>query len=207
MKIAPEIKNRLKTTLRNSILRILDGKHLKEYKYLYGEFDKNNYDRYSVNNLPNESGFCYGELVKWSKDLNPKCVLIVGETKSTAKILKDKIDAIEVFTSGLSNTDYKWNFEEDLPKIEKKFDLIVSQAILEHLLNPYKHLQDLTNIVTSKGYIIIHTVMPGFPYHRYPIDSVRFFPDWFEESANRLGLKVIRKRIRNTHIFYMYQRI
>lgn len=207
MKIATEIKNRIKTTIRNSILRILDGKHLKEYTKIYGEFDKNNYDKYSVNNLPNESGFCYGELVKWSKDINPRCVLLVGEIKSTARILKEKINAFEVLTSGLSNVDYKWNFEEDLPKIEKRFDLILSQAILEHLLNPYKHLQDLTNMIASKGYIIVHTVMPGFPYHRYPIDSVRFFPDWFEESAIRLGLKVIRKRMNDTHIFYMYQKI
>jgi len=207
MKILTEIENKTKTIIRNFILRILDGKHIKEYENLYGEFDKHNYDKYSVNNLPNESGFYYGELVKWSSDINPKCVLLVGERKSTARILKDKIDATEVLTSGLSNVDYKWNFEEDLPKIDKKFDLIVSQAIFEHLLNPYKHLNDLSNIVTSKGHIIIHTVMPGFPYHRYPIDSVRFFPDWFEESANRFGLKVIRKRMKDTQIFYMYQKI
>jgi SAM-dependent methyltransferase len=207
MKITTDIKNKMKSTIRNSILRVLDAKHFKEYSNLYGEFDRNNYDKYLVNNLPNESGFCFGEIVKWSIDINPECILLVGEDNITASVLKDQINALEVLTTGLSNVDYKWDFEEDLPKIEKRIDLILSQAVLEHLLNPYKHLQDLTNLVKSKGHIIVHTVMPGFSYHRYPIDSVRFFPDWFEESANRLGLKVIKKRMKDTHIFYMYQKI
>jgi len=88
-----------------------------------------------------------------------------------------------------------------------KIDLVVSQAILEHLINPYKHLHDLTNLISSKGYIMIHTVTPGFPYHRYPIDSLRFFPDWFEEVAKRFNLNVINRKIPDTHIFYMYQKI
>lgn len=202
-----KIKNEIKAIIRNFILKNLDRKHIKEYEKLYGSFDKNNYDNYTVNNLPNESGLYNGELIKWSADVNPKCALLVGESKNTAKVLKDKINAVEVLTAGLSDVDYYWNFEEDIPIIEKEIDLILSQAMFEHLLNPYKHLQDLTNLITKKGHIIIHTVMPGFHYHRYPIDSVRFFPDWFEETANRFRLKIIRKRMNNTHIFYMYKKI
>lgn len=196
-----------KTKLKHFVQRILEKKQIKEYEKLYGEFDKNNYNSFSVHNLPSESGFYWGEIIKWSADINPKCVLFVGENKSTAKILKDKINAGKVLTAGLSDVDYKWNFEEDYPVIEKNVDLIVSQAIFEHLLNPYKHLHDLSNLISSKGHIIIHTVMPGFRYHRYPIDSCRFFPDWFEEVAKRFEFIIIKKRIQNTHIFYMYQKI
>lgn len=195
-----------KTKIRQFVQRILDKKYVKEYEKLYGDFDKNNYDVFSIQNLPSESGFYWGELIKWSADVKPKCVLFVGENKNTAKILKEKINAGEVLTAGLSNVDYKWNFEDSFPKIDKKVDLIVSQAIFEHLLNPYKHLQDMSNLVTSKGHIIIHTVMPGFPYHRYPIDSMRFFPDWFEEAAQRFKLRIVNKRMLDTHIFYMYQK-
>jgi SAM-dependent methyltransferase len=197
----------VKTQIRQFIQRILDRKQIKEHERIYGEFDKNNYNEFTIQNLPSESMFYWGELIKWATDINPKCALFAGENKATAKILNEKINAIEVLTAGLSEVDYKWNFEEDLPKIDKKVDLIVSQAILEHLLNPYKHLQDLTNIVCSNGYIIIHTVMPGFGYHRYPIDAFRFFPDWFEEVAKRFDLKIIKKRMQDTHIFYMYQKI
>jgi 2-polyprenyl-3-methyl-5-hydroxy-6-metoxy-1,4-benzoquinol methylase len=111
-----------------------------------------------------------------------------------------------VITAGLSDVDYKWNFEEKHPAIENKIDLIVSQAIFEHLLNPYKHFQDLADIISHNGHIIIHTVMPSFPYHRFPIDALRFFPDWFEECAKRFALKIIRKRIQDGHIFYMFQK-
>jgi hypothetical protein len=198
----------VKTKIKHFVKRNLEKKQIKEYEKLYGEFDKNNYDNFLVHNLPSESGFYWGEIIKWSKDINPKCVLFVGENKSTAKILKGKINASEVLTAGLSDVDYKWNFEEDCPVIENNFDLIVSQAIFEHLLNPYKHLRDLSSLISSNrgGHIIIHTVMPGFRYHRYPIDSFRFFPDWFEETSKRFKLKIIKKRIQNTHIFYMYQK-
>ncbi|UCH45087.1 MAG: hypothetical protein JSV11_12470, partial [Nitrospiraceae bacterium] len=117
------------------------------------------------------------------------------------------IHAGEVLTAGLSDADYIWNFEEDIPVIKNTVDLVISQAIFEHLLNPYKHLHDLSNLIQSTGYIIIHTVIPGFPYHRHPIDSLRFFPDWFEEAAQRFHLKIIKKRIKDTHIFYMYQKV
>lgn len=195
-----------RTKLKHFVQRIIEKKQIEEYEKLYGEFDKNNYHNFEVRNLPSESGFYWGEIINWSAGINPKCVLFVGENKSTANILKDKIKASEVFTAGLSDVDYKWNFEEDYPIIEKSVDLIVSQAIFEHLLNPYKHLHDLSNIVSSKGHIIIHTVMPGFRYHRYPIDACRFFPDWFEEVAKRFELVIAKKRIQNTHIFYMYRK-
>ena len=202
-----KIVNDIKSVIRNFILKNIDRKHIKEYERLYGKFDRTNYNKYAVYNLSNESGFYYGELVKWSRDLNPKCALLVGESKNIASVLKDRISAVEVLTTGLSNVDFIWNFEEDPPIIEKEIDLIISQAIFEHLLNPYKHLQDLTNLIIDKGHIIIHTEMPGFHYHRYPIDSVRFFPDWFEETAKRFELKIVQKRMKNTHIFYMYQKI
>lgn len=193
--------------IRQFLQRILDRKQIKEHEKLYGQFDKNNYNGFSVYNLPSESGFYWGELIKWSAEINPKCVLFAGENKSTANILKDKINAGKVLTAGLSDVDYLWNFEEDFPVIETNVDLVVSQAIFEHLLDPYKHLHDLTKLVSRKGYIIIHTVMPGYSYHRYPIDTFRFFPDWFEEVANRFELEIIKKRINDTHIFYMYQKI
>jgi hypothetical protein len=76
---------------------------------------------------------------------------------------------------------------------------------LEHLLNPYKHLCDLLSMLTQEGYLIIQTVCPGYPYHRYPVDTLRFYPDWFEEVGKRLKLTVIHRRVKNNNIFYMYQ--
>lgn len=212
MQLIKEMIQRTLQRLGYEIHRIPDDKPyntitFKRFEKIYGEFDKNNYEDFLISNLPCESTFYWGELIKWSADIHPENVLFVGENKKTAEILKDKINARKVLTAGLSDVDYKWNFEEDPPVIEMKVDLIISQAIFEHLLNPYKHFQDLTSLISSEGYIMIHTVIPGFSYHRHPIDSLRFFPDWFEELATRFGLKIIKKRIKNSHIFYMYQKI
>jgi len=68
-------------------------------------------------------------------------------------------------------------------------------------------MQDLGRLLLSGGYLIVHTAIPGFWYHRFPIDAFRFFPDWFEEMAKKLKLSITRKRIKRTQIFYMYKKI
>lgn len=199
--------NKLEKIMKKLLTRKKDKDQLAYFEKLYGKFDKNDYEIFKIGNLPSESGYYHGEIIKWAADIIPGSILFVGENKITAAILKDKLNANEVYTTGLLEADYIWNFEENIPHaLERKFDLIVSQAIFEHLLNPYKHLDDLSKLLNINGCIIIHTVMPGFKYHRYPIDAVRFFPDWFEEVAKRLKMQIERKRIKGTHIFYMYKK-
>ena len=200
-----------RTKIKRKIINILTRKRIEKlfvkWEKTYGTFDSNNYDAFSVDDLSNESGFYHGELIKWSADLYPNCVLFAGENTKTATYLKEKINAKKVITAGLSEVDYRWNFEHNAPEIPEKLDLIISHAIFEHLLNPYQHLSELARLVETQGVLIIHTVMPGFRYHRYPVDTLRFYPDWFEEMADRLRLKIVNKRIKEDHIFYMYQKI
>ena len=150
----------------------------------------------------------HGEIIKWARDINPspRKTLLAGDNRDTAQRLRQKIQVQSIDTAGLSNVDYTWDFEEDPPKMGQ-YDLIVSQAILEHLLSPYKHMQDLTSLLAPGGFLIVHTVCPGCPYHRFPIDAFRFYPDWFEETARRLRLNIVKKRIKGTHIFYMYRKV
>jgi len=183
-----------------------------EWEKIYGEFDKkNDYRLYTLKKLGNESTSYQGEIIKWVKDIlfsfSPEQkILFTGETKKVVEQLKLSFQTKKIESCGLTNTDYKWNFEEDPPSEMKEFDLIVSQAILEHLLNPYKHMHDLTGLLTLNGYLIIHTVLPGYRYHRYPIDALRFYPDWFEEIAKKLKLTIIKRRVRKTHLFYLYKK-
>ena len=182
----------------------------KTWENIYGEFDKTDYEDFTLRGLPNEATFYFGEIIKWAQDIRPepKRVLLAGENNNTVRHLQPEIGVEHIYTSGLSNVDYEWNYENDPPAMGS-FDLIISQAMLEHLLNPYKHMCDLANLLTPGGYLIVHSVCHGYPYHRYPIDAFRFFPDWFEEIAKRLNLDIIKKRIkdiRNNHIFYMYQK-
>jgi SAM-dependent methyltransferase len=201
----------LKTKAKEFLLDLLTKKQkqedFKRWEELYGTFDQKNYDEFSVTDLPSESGMYHGELIKWARDLKPKAILFAGENNETAIRLKELMQAEKVYTAGLTGTDFQWDFEKDAPRLEENFDLLVSQAILEHLLNPYKHVEDLSNLLQENGHLILHTVLPGFQYHRHPIDAMRFFPDWFEEAGQRMGMKVVRKRIVGTHIFYMYKKI
>jgi SAM-dependent methyltransferase len=187
--------------------RIRQRRQAEAYESVYGALDWGQYDDFTVRDLPCESTFYWGEVIKWSADTHPRCVLFAGENRATAAILREKINAGRVLTAGLSDdVDYRWDFEEEPPSIQEEVDLIVSQAIFEHLLNPFQHLCDLSRLVAHGGHIVVHTHTPGFPYHRYPIDALRFFPDWFEESADRLGLTVVRRRVRENFLFYMYRK-
>jgi len=182
--------------------------HLDEFERMYGSFDLTDYDNFELRGLPNESGICSGEIIKWAKDITPppKKVLLAGENLNTAEHLRHVFPGADLYTTGLLNVDYEWNFENDPPSMGN-FDLVISHAILEHLLNPHKHICDLTSITAAGGFLIVHSVCPGFPYHRFPIDACRFYPDWFEEAAKRLNLIVTKRRIKeDSTIFYMYQK-
>ena len=194
--------------LARHYFKLANKKQLIEWEKIYGAYDKTQYEAYTIQDLPSESSMYHGEIIKWAQDLfpPPKRVLMSGEGKGTARHVQEKIQAKKIYTAGLADVDFKWDFEENPPQIGK-FDLIISQAILEHLINPYKHMYDLTSLLYLGGYLIVHSVIPGFWYHRYPIDAFRFFPDWFEEIAKRLSLSIVRKRIKRTHIFYMYKKI
>lgn len=181
-----------------------------QWKELYGDFQLNkDYSEYTIHNLPKESGWIRGEIVKNLLDIKSdvRSVLLPGEPLKLKKIYAELLDVEidKIKTTGLyEDVDYHWNFEEDPPDFGK-YDLIPSQAMIEHLVDPFKHVKDLSNSLTGRGYLLIHTVIPGFPYHRYPIDCIRFFPDWFESVGERLKLNIINKYVGDQRILYLYQ--
>ncbi len=132
-------------------------------------------------------------------------VLLPGEPKAVvaayAKWLR--IDPGRIVTAGLNEgDDFDWNFENDPPPSLGAYSLIVSQAMLEHLIDPYKHVRDLFAALDEHGDLILHTVTPSFDYRRCPIDCVRFFPDWFENVADRIGAEVAGRFVGHWRIMY-----
>ncbi len=94
-------------------------------------------------------------------------------------------------TTGLDEgVDVTWNFDEPSPPQLGTYDLVISQAIIEHLVDPFGHLCQLWGLTSAGGALLVHTVVPGFPYHRHPIDCLRFYPDWFEAVGQRLGATI-----------------
>ncbi len=180
---------------------------LLKWEEIYGPFDHAIYDQYTFHDLPSESGYYHGEIIRWVQKLSPapKRTLLAGEAKQAAAKLAKVMELGEVTTAGVLDVDMDWNFEEKPPEMGT-FDLIVSQAILEHLLDPYQHMLSLSDLLAAGGYLLVHTVTPGFVYHRYPIDAYRFFPDFFERFAQKTDLLILRKRVKDNHIFYLFQR-
>lgn len=173
----------------------------------YGNFRLDqDYSDQHIKGLSKESGTIRGVIVDIVKNeaQKPNRVLLPGEyntDKNQYSKLFD-IDVENIVTAGIGDDmDFQWNYEEEPPEMGK-FDLIISQAMLEHLLNPYKHVVDLSQMLNPGRKLILHTHIPGFPYHRYPIDCVRFFPDWFETVAKRLNLLVYDRYIGDLRICY-----
>lgn len=192
---------------------------LRKIKSIYGNFEKlsradqKKYTLLYANERKNVSGVLVGEIVKMilDLDLNPEKILLDGDDKSVVDQFRKKFgfDKADIVTAGKQgNFDFDWDFEEDYPEnMPKNFDLTVSQAMFEHLIDPYKHFKDLANLLKQGGRLVIHTHIPGYTYHRFPVDTIRFFPDWFELSAKKNGLAVKRKFLRNFHIIYLFEKL
>lgn len=193
------------------IRRLIGMKDIPRFEEIYGDFHiGKNYKSYAIGGLPNESGQVRGEIVYLLKEIHGsvKNLLLPGEKNVVKPIFSDilAIPTEAISTAGLAeDMDWPWNFEESPPEFGQ-FDCIVSQAMLEHLIDPCMHMRDMEKHLAPGGFLIVHSVTPGFDYHRYPVDCVRFFPDWFEEVGKRLGLKVEQKFIDRGHITYMYRK-
>src|SRR4030042_1607750 len=136
---------------------------LKRIKKAYGNYEclsRTNQKKFTLNFVgeqKNGTGGYVSEIVKSILDLrlNPKKILLDGDDKSIVDQFKRRFnfEKSEVVTAGKDgNFDYDWNFEHDYPAdISKDFDLIISQAMFEHLINPYKHFQDLSALLRGGG--------------------------------------------------------
>lgn len=191
---------------------------LKKIKKAYGKFeklsrsDRKKYTLFFKSDARNICGQFVPEIVKMVMDLrlNPERVLLDGDSRAIINQVEERFNfqKARMITAGIDGDyDYIWNFEEDCPAdMPGDYDLIISQAMFEHLIDPFKHLEDLSKLLKRGGYLIIHTHLPGYTYHRFPIDAIRFFPDWFESSAKKLGLKVKRKFLRDFNAIHLLEK-
>lgn len=194
------------------IRRILAFKTRPQFERHYGGFRcDEDFTPYAIPSPENESGIIRGEVVRLIQEIAPPPgnLLLPGEPNAVKALYARTfgLDAARITTAGLHpDMDLRWDYEQDPPTGIGRYDCVVSQAMIEHLIDPYRHVRDLAGLVGPGGRLIVHTVLPGFTYHRHPVDCLRFFPDWFEEVAKRLGLAVEDKVIRDGHIIYKYRR-
>jgi hypothetical protein len=75
--------------------------------------------------------------------------------------------------------------------LHQRFDLIVCQSLLEHVLDPVAVIENLLKLRSGpRSILAIQTCNSFMGLHRYPIDTLRFFPDFFLEFGSKNGLEV-----------------
>jgi hypothetical protein len=144
-------------------------------------------------------------------------VLLVSENINVKKQLEDlypnwDIDIIDLYPE-LQSDDGNIIIGDicllNNPIPENKYNLIISQAILEHVYNPFQAMVNFSKGLKQNGLLVIHTHPPGFGYHRYPSDYIRFMKDWWydiEKYIDELELLELYQK-NNNHVFSCYRKI
>ena len=75
-------------------------------------------------------------------------------------------------------------------KIPKKFDVVISAAVFEHVLNPFLATEEVSRSMKPGGLFFI-TVPNCFPIHEFPNDYWRFTIESLTYLMRQAGLEVI----------------
>lgn len=165
--------------------------------------------------LPNSTGKWHGLIIDWMDyyfDRVKDCLLIT-ENKSVANVLSTRFP-FDFYTVDLYNEfNVEVDFEADLcnPEDWKQIppvDSIVSQAALEHVYDPFGAAKNMLVNLKNGGYGILHSHTPGYRYHAYPRDYIRFYPDWFIDLPKFIPNIKLKELVATdgNHIFGLYER-
>lgn len=191
---------------------IFQERVLPQLEAVGGDYGKRrDYSAKHIRGLSKESGTIRGVIVDLIERHASQAgrVLLPGEYNRDIGFYKPLFGNPEVrfVTAGIGgDMDFEWNYEMDPPDLGGQFDFIASQAMLEHLVDPFKHMRDCAGLLAPSGVFVVHTHVPGFHFHQHPIDCCRFFPDFFERVAERCKLDILDRYIRDLRICYAYRR-
>ena len=63
-----------------------------------------------------------------------------------------------------------------LPFEDKAFDLVLASSVFEHDLEFWRTIRELARVSKPNGFIYLNAPSNG-PFHRFPVDGFRFYPD------------------------------
>jgi len=156
-------------------------------------------------NGSNLSGGFHNILAQWwdfyTKGFDTVNVLLVSENMKIAEELKSKhpnwtFTIIDLFPELQTNSGTEL-IKADIcsktnPLPSNTYDLIINQATLEHVYNPFQAMENLCDSLRIKGLLITHTHPPAEKYHQYPRDYFRFMIDWwFDLEKNIKNIEVV----------------
>jgi hypothetical protein len=169
----------------------------------------------SVSNI--STGF-HGILKQWWEYYvygNQKNVLFVGENNIVKNELNNiyknwNIDTLDLYTE-LRHSESDIIADICIPnlKLEKKYDLIVNQSIIEHIYNPFEAMKNMCEHLNQEGYLMTHTCAQHYPYHQFPRDYIRFMNDWWYDLPfyiKNIGLIEVYEDEESFHVFSCYKK-
>ena len=126
-------------------LFLLNLETQKQFADNYGDFHRDRDLRnYRLLNSTSEGGAIWGEVVWFvsSVDVGQGKILLAGDRNDVKEIWSKIFRKEQMVTCGLHEIDHPWNFEFSPPESLRsmRFRLILSQAMIEHLIDPFKHI-------------------------------------------------------------------
>lgn len=137
--------------------------------------------------MDNLSGGFHGILEQWwsyysLKFEYPK-VLLISESNKIKKAFNSLyknwvITTLDLYVElGDDTSDIVADICSD--RLVDNYDIIINQATLEHLYNPFGAMRNMCDSLNNGGYLISHTHAQNMVYHSFPRDYMRFMVDWW----------------------------
>jgi hypothetical protein len=122
--------------------------------------------------------------------------------------LPEIISIEQLLNSNWSSQEFQYDLCKDLEINEQsRFSVILHQSLLEHVVDPVTVIKNLNDFLIPGGVQILQTVNIYASEHKYPIDTLRFFPDFFNNLDKYLNLKCTHCFIENQSIYAVLRKI
>jgi hypothetical protein len=122
-------------------------------------------------------------------------MILVAEPYECAAVMKElwpQLREIDVVPSGgVAGEEFDYDLNVIQTTFEPLYELVVCQATIEHVCMPANAIANCANLCAQGGHLTLMTVAPGFEYHAWPIDCLRFFPDFFKDLERYLPIKMV----------------
>ena len=165
--------------------------------------------------VPNLSGFYHGILRDWWErhGLGDRSLLI-SETHAVAEVFAERYAATKFVTTDYfvslqpkPTCDFVWDLcSAHVPDEARGSNSIICQATLEHIIDPVQVMRNLTEALEPEGMLYVQTHTPAYPYHGWPKDYMRYFPEWFEDIAGVVRLQLVELLCVDGHAFAAYRK-
>ncbi len=128
----------------------------------------------------NISGIVFGAANLMKENVQGKSIIEVGalDVNGSLRPILESVGPKEYIGVDMQQgpgVDVVCNAEDLLHRFgAKRFDIVVSTELLEHVKDWRKIISNMKNICKPGGIMLITTRSKGFPYHAYPYDFWRY---------------------------------